>query len=41
MENRNAIKNRMKTIEETKQMASVMELSASAGIHRAQKAEKQ
>ncbi|MBE7042557.1 MAG: F0F1 ATP synthase subunit gamma [Ruminococcaceae bacterium] len=37
MENRNAIKNRMKTIEETKQMASVMELSASAAIHRAQK----
>lgn len=36
MENRNAIKNRMKTIEETKQMASVMELSASAAIHRAQ-----
>ncbi|MDY4976267.1 MAG: FoF1 ATP synthase subunit gamma [Clostridia bacterium] len=41
MENRNTIKNRMKTIEETKQMASVMELSASAGIHRAQKAVKQ
>ncbi len=37
MENRNAIKNRMKTIEETKQMASVMELSASAAIHRAQR----
>ena len=37
MENRNAIKNRMKTIEETKQMASVMELSASASIHRAQR----
>lgn len=35
MEHRNAIRNRMKTIEETKQMASVMELSAAAGIHRA------
>ncbi len=41
MENRNAIKNRMRTIEETKQMASVMELSASAGIHRAKKAAEQ
>ena len=41
MENRNAIKNRIRTIEETKQMASVMELSASAGIYRAKKKEEQ